>query len=448
MLKTVSIIGYGRFGKVLHRLIQDDFLVTLYKPNGGISLKGLPKNARVVTDVKEAYESEVIFYAVPIPAFEETIASHKKYFRPDHVLIDVLSVKMHPAGVLTKQLKGTKVQAILTHPMFGPDSSRDGFEGLPFIIDRFLASEKTYAYWKKYFTRKKLRVIEMSATEHDLLAANSQGLTHFIGRLLDKMKVAKGPIDSLGTKLLLDVKEQTCNDTWELFAGLQHYNPYTKKMRLALGSAYDTLYNELLPRQVKKGVVTYGIQGGKGSFNEEAMRAYIEKKKIQEYEIQYLFTAERVLRRLHEGDIDVGLFATHNAQGGIVHESVQAMARYTFKILDEQEVLIRHFLMKRKDVKTEELKTVMGHSQNFLQCRDHLAKKYSHLKQETGKGDLVDTAKVASFVAEGKLPKTTAMLGPKVLADMYDFDVIEGDLQDLGQKNITNFLLVGRGFRI
>jgi len=257
------------------------------------------------------------------------------------------------------------------------------------------------------------------------------------------MKVAKGPIDSLGTKLLLDVKEQTCNDTWELFAGLQHYNPYTKKMRLALGSAYDTLYNELLPKQVKKGVVTYGIQGGKGSFNEEAMRAYIEKKKIKKYEIQYLFTAERVLRSLYEGDIDVGLFATHNAQGGIVHESVQAMSRYTFKILDEQEVLIRHFLMKRKDVKTEELKTVMGHSQNFKQCREHLAKKYSHLKQETGKGDLVDTAKVASFVAEGKLPKTTAILGPKTLAKECDLEIIDEDLQDL-KNNITNFLLVGR----
>ncbi|PIQ69096.1 MAG: hypothetical protein COV91_00610 [Candidatus Taylorbacteria bacterium CG11_big_fil_rev_8_21_14_0_20_46_11] len=445
MLKKITIIGYGRFGKVLHRLIQDDFFVTLFKQSGSIATKGLPKNTRVVTDVKEAYESEVIFYAVPIPTFESVIALHKKYFRPDHVLIDVLSVKMHPADVLKKQLKGMKVQAILTHPMFGPDSSKDGFAGLPLIMDSFLADEKTYSYWKKYFTRKKLRVIEMSAKEHDRLAANSQGLTHFVGRLLEKMKVMKGPIDSLGTKLLLDVKEQTCNDTWELFAGLQHYNPYTKKMRLALGSAYDTLYSELLPKQVKKGVVTYGIQGGKGSFNEEAMRAYIEKKKIKKYEIQYLFTAERVLRSLYEGDIDVGLFATHNAQGGIVRESVQAMSRYTFKILDEQEVLIRHFLMKRKDVKTEELKTVMGHSQNFLQCREHLAKKYSHLKQETGKGDLVDTAKVASFVAEGKLPKTTAILGPKVLASLYGFDIIAEDLQDLGEHNVTNFLLVGRG---
>ena len=150
-----------------------------------------------------------------------------------------------------------------------------------------------------------------------------------------------------------------------------------------------------------------------------------------------------MLQNLHEGTIDVGLFATHNAHGGIVSESIQAMARHKFKIVGEQEILIRHFLMKRADVKMKDVKIVMGHSQNFKQCRDQLAKKYPYLKQVTGKGDLVDTAKAASFVAGGKLPKTTAILGPKTLAKEYGFEIIEKDLQDL-KSNITNFLLVGR----
>ncbi len=86
----------------------------------------------------------------------------------------------------------------------------------------------------------------------------------------------------------------------------------------------------------------------------------------------------------------------------------------------------------------------MGHSQNFKQCKDNLEKRYHHLRQETGKGDLVDTAKAASYLAAGKLPKTTAILGPKVLASLYGFDIVDADLQDLGENNITNFLLVSR----
>src|SRR5258705_9280009 len=121
-MKKVTIIGYGRFGKTLHRLLKDDFDVTIYKRNGAVSLE-------------KAYESDVIFYAVPISAFEETIESHKKYFKPNHVLIDVLSVKMHPATIFEKYLKDTTTQALLTHPMFGPDSSKDGFENLPIILD-------------------------------------------------------------------------------------------------------------------------------------------------------------------------------------------------------------------------------------------------------------------------------------------------------------------------
>ncbi len=443
-MKSVSIIGYGRFGQVLHRLLKDDFFVMLYDTKDIVGAKQLGPNTRVAKNIREAFESEVIFYAVPIPAFEEVIKTHKKYFRLDHLLIDVLSVKMHPENIFKKYLEGTKTRAMLTHPMFGPDSSKGGFAGLPFIIDRFRADTSEYSFWKKYFEDKGLRVIEMSPREHDKLAANSQGLTHFIGRLLERLNVEKGPIDSLGTKKLLEVKEQTCNDTWELFAGLQHYNPYTKKMRLKLGSAYDALYNKLLPKEVQPGTITFGVQGGRGSFNEEAMFAYIKKNDIRKYDIRYLFTSERVLRSLHEGDIDFGLFATHNAQGGIVHESVHAMARYKFKIITEQEILIRHFLMKRSDVKTEDLTTVMGHSQNFLQCRGNLVKRFPNLRQETGKGDLMDTAKAASCLAAGKLPKTTAILGPKVLAPLYGFDIVDADLQDLGKHNVTNFLLVSR----
>ena len=175
--KKVTIIGFGRFGKTLYALLKDDFDITVYQRKN-TDTQTIP----VTNDLKKAYESEIIFYAVPIESFDNVIAEHKKFFTNKHVLIDVLSVKSYPKKIFEKYLQGTETQALLTHPMFGPDSSKKGFTNLPIVIDKFLTKNDTYEFWKNYFKEKQLRVIELTAEEHDKLAANSQGLTHFIGK--------------------------------------------------------------------------------------------------------------------------------------------------------------------------------------------------------------------------------------------------------------------------
>lgn len=442
-MKKISIIGFGRFGQTLYRLLKDDFEVTVYNRSGNINKEILNQNTKIAKDLSEIYTSETIFFAVPIPKFESVIKEHKKYFQPHHTLIDVLSVKVYPKKIFTKYLKNISTQALLTHPMFGPDSSKNGFENLPFIIDQFKANNETYQFWKNYFENKKLQVIEMSAEEHDTLAADSQGITHFIGRILQAYGFHPTKIDSLGSKKLWEIVEQTCNDTWELFVGLQNFNPYTKNMRLKLGKVYDELYNKLLPKQVNKKFITFGIQGGKGSFNEQAIHTYIEKQNIKKFTIKYLYTSEKVLKALHAGDIDFGQFAIANSTGGLVEESLQAIANYKFKIVNEFEILIEHFLMKRNDIEKEDITTIMAHSQVLIQCQQTLAQKYGNYKLETGKGDLMDTAKAAEAVANGKLPKPTAILGPKILAKTYGFDIVDEHLQDK-KDNLTRFLVVAR----
>lgn len=439
--KFVGIVGFGRFGKILYGLLKDDFAVRIYdsKEKGG----KLEKNIKIVGDLKEIYESDAVFFAVPISVFEEVLSKHKKYFRDGQVLIDVLSVKMHPAKIFKKYLKNTKTQAILTHPMFGPDSSKNGFKDLPMVVNKFTANKETYNFWRNYFEKKGLKVIDMSPRIHDKLAASSQGLTHFIGRLLNFYGLKKTPIDSVGTKKLLEVVEQTCNDSPQLFTDLQHFNPYTAKMRIKLGASYDSLYNRLLPKQVNLSYITFGIQGGKGSFNEEALEYYVKKEKIKKYKVKYLFTSENVLKALHEGIIDRGQFAIHNSVGGIVGESIEAMAKYKFNIIEEFVIKIAHALMVRKGSPISAIDTIMSHPQVFAQCKDTLAKKYADLKKVSGEKELMDHAVVAKQLAEGKLPKNIAVMGSKVLAGIYDLDIIEDNLQD-AKENYTSFLQVAR----
>ncbi len=442
-MKKISIIGFGRFGKTLYRLLKDDFDITIFNRSDipQEQKENFNKNTRITKTLEEVYENDTIFYAVPIPQFETVIFEHEKYFRKDHILIDVLSVKIHPKNIFLKHNKGQ--QMLLTHPMFGPDSSKNGFEGLPIILDKFKTSEETYVFWKSFFENKKLKVLEMSAEQHDELAAKSQGLTHFIGRLLEKIDFESTPIDSLGTKKLLEVKEQTCNDTWELFIGLQTYNPFTKHMRIKIGEAYNTLYNQLLPKQANPDYITYGIQGDMGSFNEEALQNFLLRKNIKDYKTEYLYTSEKVLKSLYEGAIDFGLFAISNSTGGLVEESIQAMAKYRFSIVEDFTIVIRHFLMKRKDIDEKEITTIMAHPQVFRQCEQTLKEKFPHLKLLSGEGDLVDTARAAAELAAGNLPKNTAILGPQTLSKHFDFDIIAEQLQDK-KDNLTRFLLVTR----
>lgn len=443
-MKKITIIGFGRFGKTIYRLLQDDFIITLYNRSEIDTEENILSETTTVTyDIAKAYESDVIIYAVPIASFEGVIAAHKKYFKDSHLLIDNLSVKLHAKYIFDKYLKDMKTQALLTHPMFGPDSSKNGFENLPIILDKYKTNEKDYTFWKDYFQKKNLRIIEMTADEHDKLAANSQGLTHFIGRLLEDFGIHKSPIDSVGTKKLLQVEEQTCNDTWQLFNDLQHYNPYTKLMRLKLGSSYDKIYNKLLPDRVNEKTLTLGIQGGKGSFNEEAIMYYIKRNNITDYTIKYLYTSENVLRELYEGNIDEGIFALHNSVGGVVYESIEAMGRYKFKVIEEFAITISHALMIHKDAKMSEITTIMTHPQVLAQCHSTLAQKYPKLEKTSGEGELIDSALVAKNLAEGNLPKNIAVMGSKVLAEIYDLTIVEDNLQDL-KENYTSFLMVGR----
>jgi prephenate dehydrogenase len=443
-MQQVSIIGFGRFGKTLYRLLKDDFRVVL-NDTAGIKTAGaeLTSQTTITQDLNEVFASDTVFYALPVSAFEAAVIAHQSHFRPDQLLVDVLAVKLYPAQIFEKYLSGTQTQAMLTHPMFGPDSSQTGFTGLPIITNQLLANKTNYDFWKNYFEHKGLQVLELSPEEHDKLSANSIGLTHFLGRLLEEYKLTGTPIDTLGAQKLLEIKEQVCNDSWQLFIDLQHYNPYTKKMRLKLGDAYDKIYNKLLPVQIDPDYLTIGIQGGKGSFNEEAVMYWLERSGIKRYYIKYLYTSEKVLAALHGGEIDKGQFAIHNSVGGIVGESVEAMANYKFAIDEEFAIKIAHALMIRPDADYDEVTTVMAHPQVFAQCQRTLPEKYPHLKLTSGSGELIDHANVAKQLGAKKLPKHVATMGSKVLAELYGLTIIEDNLQD-AQENYTSFLLVSR----
>lgn len=189
--------------------------------------------------------------------------------------------------------------------------------------------------------------------------------------------------------------------------------------------------------------VRYGIQGGGGSFNEEALLHYFEQEGKDHYDIVYLYTAHKVLAALDRQEIDYGLFAIHNSGGGFVNESIQAIANFTFHYEQQITIPVEHFLMKKRGVPFASINTIMTHPQVLNQCANTLKTLYGHLTLTSGSGDLINTSGAAKALAEDDLPETIAVIGSPRLSQLYDLEIVDEYLQD-DDENQTDFWLVSR----
>ena len=79
---------------------------------------------------------------------------------------------------------------------------------------------------------------------------------------------------------------------------------------------------------------TIGIQGGKGSFSEEAANTFSKNHGLTNFKIIYQISSEHVLSGVESGKTDYGIFAMENAQGGVVIESVEALSKYRCSSFD------------------------------------------------------------------------------------------------------------------
>ena len=236
----IGVYGLGRFGYLWASMLSGQHEVQAYNRSEN---RPTPPGVERVS-LEELADCDGIFLCSAISSIPETCRSLVPLVRPGQTILDTCSVKVFPMQQMDETLPDT-VETVGTHPMFGPDSVANGFSGLPIVISPGRCSERTVARWRKILEEMGLRVIPMSAEAHDREAAYTQGITHFVGRLLDALHVRPSGIGTLGYQKILEVVEQTCNDPYQLFVDLQRYNPYTSRMRQDLRASFDQLLDDL-----------------------------------------------------------------------------------------------------------------------------------------------------------------------------------------------------------
>jgi prephenate dehydrogenase len=232
----VGVYGLGRFGSFWARSLARHAEVRAWSRDPSHPVP--PGVTRAAED--EVLAEPSVFFCVAISAFEEVLGRTAARIPAGTLVMDTCSVKSHPAALMARLL-APGVSALATHPMFGPDSARDDLAGLPMVLCPVRVAPEEIERWRRFFASLGLSVSVMTPDEHDRQAAFTQGVTHYLGRVLKDLGVAPSAVGTVGYRRLLEIVEQTCNDPWQLFLDLQRYNPHTREMRERLGRSLDAV---------------------------------------------------------------------------------------------------------------------------------------------------------------------------------------------------------------
>ena len=238
---SIGIYGTGRFGSFWATQLARHATVRTYNR----SPRPVPPGCEPAS-IEELGACDCVMLCVAISAVEDALQTLCPALKAGTVVMDTCSVKVHPIQAMLARVPAAN-PIIGTHPMFGPDSAGEGIAGLPLVFVPVRGDEHIARRWHDFFVGTGLRVLGMSADEHDREAAMTQGVTHFLGRVLADMELQPSRIATVGYRKLLEVVEQTCNDPYQLFVDLQRHNPYTSAMRVRLQESIRRVMSMLEP---------------------------------------------------------------------------------------------------------------------------------------------------------------------------------------------------------
>jgi len=138
----IGIVGFGKFGQFLAKtFVKNHKVYAVDKDDMSHIAKEIGCDFFPLYDIAPfaKIECDVIIMAVSIISFEDVLRLLPKELLRGKLIVDVLSVKAHAKKTMQKILP-EDCDILCTHPMFGPESGRYGWGGLPFLYDKVRVS--------------------------------------------------------------------------------------------------------------------------------------------------------------------------------------------------------------------------------------------------------------------------------------------------------------------
>ncbi|VFQ70735.1 unnamed protein product [Cuscuta campestris] len=248
----IAVLGFGNFGQFLAKAFVRQGHLVMAHSRSDYSLAAQSIGASFFSDPHDLCEQhpDVILLCTSIISAETVLRSLPiQRLRRSTLFVDVLSVKEFPKNIFLQFLPH-HFDILCTHPMFGPESGKGSWRGLPFVFDKVRIGDEESRVLRAerfldIFAKEGCRMVEMSCAEHDRHAAGSQFITHTMGRVLEKLGLETTPINTKGYETLLDLVKNTASDSFDLYYGLFMYNKNAMEQLVRLDFAFESLKKEL-----------------------------------------------------------------------------------------------------------------------------------------------------------------------------------------------------------
>lgn len=176
-------------------------------------------------------------------------------------------------------------------------------------------------------------------------------------------------------------------------------------------------------------------QGIPGSNSEAVSKLFANNQGFESPSYLPAVHSEGVVELLRSGKADYGVMATQNLIVGAVGESTDALSGLSYRVVDAQWLPVHHCLFTKNG--GTEIQCIASHVQALGQCRDTLNQKFRGIPRQ----EVEDTALAARYLAEGKLPETTAVLCRKDAGEAFGLHLVMENLED-DSRNMTEFILI------
>lgn len=226
---SVGIIGFGRFGQYVAKCLKDNFAVVV--TNRTDRRKEAKRIGVRYTDQKECAKQDIVILCLSISSIEEVLNDVAPFLKKGALVLDTCSVKEYPVAVMQKIIP-QYCECIGTHPLFGPDTTKNGIEGKKIALCPIRT--KRLGRVVSFLEKIGLETIVLTPEEHDRQMARSLALIHFFGNALSKIDIKSVDVATATHERLKELVTIVENDSDQLFFDMHHYNRFTQEVRRKL----------------------------------------------------------------------------------------------------------------------------------------------------------------------------------------------------------------------
>jgi prephenate dehydrogenase len=237
MVVQVGVLGYGRFGSALGRLLVEGGLgVRAYDPDASVP----PEHAaRSIDDLTQGADFVVV--SVPVPHMPAALGALRGHLSPSQIVFDVGSVKVRPVAAM-RDVLGQAVPWCGTHPLFGPVSLALAERPLRVVLCPAPEHPAAAARVRALYERIGCEVIEQTPEGHDRVMAYTHALTFFVAKgMIDAGAGMEVPFAPPSFQAISRTIETVRSDAGHLFAAIARDNPFAAEARKHLVGALGAI---------------------------------------------------------------------------------------------------------------------------------------------------------------------------------------------------------------